>query len=126
MSPVKILGREPAAWAALASIVLQAIGAFVADFDATKQAWVNAVVLAVLGLVVAFMVHDGVIAAVSGLVQATITLGVGLGLDWSAARQALVLSLVTAVAQFVVRQNVTAPVTAAQVSRRRHARPTAA
>lgn len=107
---MKIFGREPAAWAALASIVLQVIGAFVADFDATTQAWVNGVVIAVLGLIVAFMVHDGVIAAIAGLVQAVMTLAVGLGLDWSAPKQALVLSLVTAVAQFAVRQTVVAPV----------------
>ena len=107
---MKILGREPAAWAALVSIVLQVIGAFVAGFDAETQAWVNAVVLAVLGLIVALMVHDGVIAAISGLAQATVTLAVGLGLDWSAEKQALILSLVTAVAQFAVRQAVTAPV----------------
>jgi hypothetical protein len=121
VSPVKILGREPAAWAALASIILQAVGAFAADFDATKQAWVNAVVVAVLGLIVAFMVHDGVIAAIAGLVQATLTLAVGLGLDWSAEKQALVLTLVTAAVQFAVRQSVTAPVTADQVSRPKHA-----
>ena len=107
---MKIFGREPAAWAALVSIVLQVIGAFVADFDATKQAWVNAVVIAVLGLIVAFMVHDGVIAALTGFAQAVLTLAVGLGLDWSAEKQALILSLITAVAQFAVRQVVTAPV----------------
>lgn len=107
---MKILGREPAAWAALASILLQVIGAFVADFDATKQAWVNAVVIAALGLIVAVMVHDGVIAAITGFAQATLTLAVGLGLDWSAEKQALILSLITAVAQFAVRQVVTAPV----------------
>ena len=111
----RIFGREPAAWAALASIVIQTLGAFVADFDHQTQAWVNAVVLAVLGLVVAFMVHDGVIAAISGLAQAVITLSVGLGLDWSAEKQALVLSLITALAQFAVRQSVTAPVPASAV-----------
>ncbi|CUW31798.1 hypothetical protein [Streptomyces reticuli] len=107
---MKIFGREPAAWAALASITLQAIGAFVADFDAETQAWVNAVVLAVLGLIVAVMVHDGIIAAITGLAQAVLTLAAGLGLDWSAEKQALILSLITAVAQFAVRQVVTAPV----------------
>ncbi|MFJ7963118.1 hypothetical protein [Streptomyces sp. NPDC096324] len=107
---MKIIGREPAAWAALASILLQVIGAFVADFDATKQAWVNAVVIAALGLIVAVMVHDGVIAAITGFAQAVIVLAAGLGLDWSAEKQALVLSLITAVAQFAVRQVVTAPV----------------
>jgi hypothetical protein len=107
---MKIFGREPAAWAALASILLQVIGAFVADFDATKQAWVNAIVIAALGLIVAVMVHDGVIAALTGFAQAVLTLAAGLGLDWSAEKQALILSLITAVAQFAVRQVVTAPV----------------
>lgn len=114
---MKILGREPAAWAAFASIVIQTLGAFVVGFDHETQAWVNAVVLAVLGLVVAFMVHDGVIAAITGLAQAVITLSVGLGLDWSAEKQALVISLITALAQFAVRQSVTAPVSAAELKR---------
>ncbi|MFI0156241.1 hypothetical protein [Streptomyces lydicus] len=114
---MKIFGREPAAWAALASIVIQTLGAFVVGFDHETQAWVNAVVLAVLGLVVAVMVHDGVIAAISGLAQAVITLTVGLGLDWSAEKQALILSLITALAQFAVRQSVIAPVPASAVKR---------
>jgi hypothetical protein len=107
---MKIFGREPAAWAALVSILLQVIGAFVANFDAETQAWVNGVVIAALGLIVAVMVHDGVIAAIAGFTQATIILAVGLGLDWSAGKQALILSFVTMVAQFAVRQNVGAPV----------------
>ncbi|MEV7470280.1 hypothetical protein AB0O20_27805 [Streptomyces kronopolitis] len=107
---MKIFGREPAAWAALISILLQTIGAFVAGFDHETQAWVNGMVIAALGLIVAVMVHDGVIAAISGFAQAAITLAVGLGLDWSAGKQALVLSLITAVAMFAVRQTVTAPV----------------
>lgn len=114
---MKILGREPAAWAALASVIIQTGGAFIVGFDHETQAWVNAVVLAVLGLVVAVMVHDGVIAAISGLGQAVITLSVGLGLDWSAEKQALVLSLITALAQFAVRQSVTAPVPASAIKR---------
>lgn len=114
---MKIFGREPAAWAALASIIIQTIGAFAIGFDHQTQAWVNAVVLAALGLIVAFMVHDGVIAAISGLAQSVITLSVGLGLDWSAEKQALVVSLVTAVAQFAVRQSVTAPVPASAIKR---------
>lgn len=114
---MKIFGREPAAWAALASILVQTIGAFVVGFDSEAQAWVNAVVLAGLGLIVAFMVHDGVISAITGFAQAALTLAVGLGLDWSAGKQALVVSLITAVAQFGVRQSVTAPVSAGELKR---------
>lgn len=112
---MKILGREPAAWAALASVVLQTVGAFWVKFTPQQQAWSNAVVIAVLGLIVAFMARDGIIAALAGLVQAVLTLAVGLGLDWSAEKQAIVLSLVTVAVQFFVRTQVTAPVAAGQL-----------
>jgi hypothetical protein len=113
--PVKIFGREPAAWAALVAVLLQVVGAFVADFDPTVQAWVNAVVAAVLGLIVAISVRDGVVAAITGLAQAVITLAVGLGLDWSSERQAIVLSAVGAIAAAFVRTQVTARIAAADL-----------
>jgi hypothetical protein len=112
---MKIFGREPAAWAGLFSILLQVIGAFVVDLTPQTQAWVNGVFVAALGLVVAIAVHDGVIAAVTGFAQAAVTLAVGLGLDWSSGRQAIVLTAVTAVAQAFVRTQVTAPVSKDQL-----------
>lgn len=107
---MKIFGREPAAWAGLASIILSAIGAFWADFDTDTQAWTMAVVTAALGLIVAVMVHDGVIAAISGFLQSVVSLAVGLGADLSTAQQFAITVLVTGLAQFATRQAVGAPV----------------
>lgn len=107
---MKILGREPAAWAALASIIVSGVGAFWAGFGVDEQAWVMAVVTAGLGLVTAVIVRDGVIAAISGLVQAAVSLAVGLGADLSTAQQFAVMTFVTGLAQFATRQSVTAPV----------------
>jgi hypothetical protein len=107
---MKILGREPAAWAGLASIIVSGIGAFWAGFDTDTQAWTMAVVTAVLGLIVAVMVHDGVIAAIAGFVQAVVSLAVGLGADLSTARQFAIMTIVTGLAQFATRQSVGAPV----------------
>lgn len=110
---MKILGREPAAWVALASIIVQAIGAFWAGFTPSTQGWVVAVVSGGLGLVVAVVTHDGVIAAISGFVQAAVSLAVGLGVHMDTQKQFYILAVIVAVAQWVTRQNVTAPVPAA-------------
>ncbi|MFK8851267.1 hypothetical protein [Streptomyces sp. Ac-502] len=111
---MKILGREPSAWLALVSVIVQFVSAFVIEVSADTQTAVNAVAAAAMGLILAFMVHDGVIAALTGFAQAGLALGMNLGLDWSSARQAAAMAFVTIVAQFwLVRDRVTAPVPAA-------------
>lgn len=107
---MKILGREPAAWVAFLTIVVQGIGAFWADFGVDTQAIVIAALTAGLNLIVAFAVHDGVIAAVSGFIQSAIVLSVGLGADLSATQQTLLVVAVVGAFQFFTRQQVTAPV----------------
>lgn len=109
---MKILGREPAAWVALATILVQAIGAFAAGFSVDMQAWVVAAIAAGLNLIVAFVTHDGVIAAISGFTQAAISLSVGLGAHLDTHQQFYVVAVVVAVAQWFTRQNVVAPVPA--------------
>jgi len=107
---MKIFGREPAAWVALATIIVQAIGAFWAGFTPTTQGWVIAVVSTATGLIVAIVTHDGVIAAISGFAQAALSLAVGLGVHMDTHQQFYVMAVVTAVAQWFTRQNVVAPV----------------
>ncbi|MFF7098418.1 hypothetical protein ACFY9A_39530, partial [Streptomyces rubradiris] len=55
------------------------------------QAWVNGVAAAAVGVLVAVIAHDGIGAAVIGFAQAAPALAVGLGLDWSSEKQAVVL-----------------------------------
>lgn len=108
----KIFGREPALWLALVAVLVKVSAAFGLDVSVDQQALVNAVAAAVVGLIVAAMVHDGVGAALLGAVQAVVALAVGLGLNWSADQQAVVMSLVAAAVAMWTRTQVTAPVAA--------------
>lgn len=107
-----VLGREPAVWAAIVAVVVQFVSAFVVDVDADVQTGVNVAAAALLGLLVAWKVHDGQIAALIGFAQAALALGMNLGLDWSADKQAASMAFITVVAQAFVRTQVTAPVPA--------------
>lgn len=107
---MRIFGREPALWLALVAVVVQTISAFVVNVSSDQQAWINAVAAAAVGLIVAISTGDGIVAAVLGLAQAAMALAVGFGLDWSADRQGIVMSLVAAVVSMFVRTQVTAPV----------------
>jgi hypothetical protein len=108
----KILGREPALWLALIAAALKLVGAFWLNLTPDMQAWLNAAAAAGMGLVVAVMVRDGIVAAVIGLAQAMLALAVGLGLDWSAEQQAVFMGFVTLAAGAFERTQVVAPVPA--------------
>lgn len=108
----KIYGREPAVWLAALGAVWQILSAFGLDFDAQLQSIVTAVVAAVLGLVVAVQVGDGILAAVSGLVTAAVSLVSYFAFDWSAETQAQFVSAVMVIVGVFVRSQVTAPVPA--------------
>lgn len=113
----KIFGREPALWLALVAVVVKVVSAFWLHTSVDQQAVINACAAAAVGLIVAFMVHDGVSAAILGLVQATVALAVGFGLHLSADNQALLLSLATAVVAMFTRTQVTAKVSATELTR---------
>lgn len=112
----KILGREPALWLALVAVGVKMLAAFGLNVSTDQQAVINAAAAAIVGLVTAVMVHDGISAAVLGLLQAAVALAVGFGLDWSADQQAIVMSFAAAVVGMFVRTQVTAPVTRASVN----------
>lgn len=107
----KVFGREPAMWLALLGAVWQVVSAFGLNFDAQTQAIVTAIVAAVLGLIVAVQVHDGIVSAVNGFIVAAVSAVSYWCLHWDAAGQAKLVGAVMIVFTFfVVRQNVTAPV----------------
>lgn len=109
---VQIFGREPALWAALAAAAIKLIAAFFVNLSTGQQAALNAAVAAVLGLVVAFIVRDGIEAAVLGFAQAALALAIGFGLHLSADRQAVLMSFVAVAVAMFVRTQATAPVPA--------------
>ena len=84
----KIYGREPAVLVAAFGAFLQLLTAFGLDISALAQSVTTAVIAAVLGLVVAVKVGDGVYPAVLGLVQAGVALASHFWLHWSADEQA--------------------------------------
>jgi hypothetical protein len=111
VKPILLLGREPAALLTLFAVAVKLFSAFVINVDVNTQAWVNAAAAAGMGLLIAVLTKDGVVAAILGLVQAGLALAVGLGLDWSADKQGLVLAFVSLVLGAYDRTQVTAPVT---------------
>ncbi|MEU9014235.1 hypothetical protein AB0D12_31590 [Streptomyces sp. NPDC048479] len=116
-TPVKIFGREPAALLALFAIIVKLAAAFGWDASTEVQAYVNGVAATVMGITIAVIAKDGLGAAVVGLSQAALALALGLGLDWTAEKQAVVLAFVTIVVGMWDRTQVTAPVPAAAVGR---------
>ncbi len=107
----KIYGRDPATWLALLAALWGLASAFGFDFDPQLQSVVTAVVAAVLGVVVAIQVGDGLIAALNGLVVAAVSAVSYFALDWSAEEQAVRVGAITLlIAWFATRPNVTAPV----------------
>jgi hypothetical protein len=112
---IKIWGREPALWLALVSVLVKAWAAFGLHVTIDQQSAINAVAAAVVGLLVARIVHDGTVAAILGLAQAVIALAVGFGLHLGADRQAVIMSLVSITLSLIVRSQVTAPVPPAAI-----------
>lgn len=109
----KIFGREPAMWLALLGALWQVVSAFGLDFSAQTQSIATAAVAAVLGVIVAVQVHDGIVSAVNGLVVAAVSAVSYYAMHWDAAGQAKLVGAVMIVFTFFfVRQNVTAPVPA--------------
>lgn len=109
MNTPRIFGREPSAILGLVAVAVQFFSAFVMEVGQDTQTAVNAAAAAAVGLAVAWIVRDGVIAAVSGFAAAALALGMNLGLDWSADRQAAWMAAVMVAAQWFVRTQVTAP-----------------
>ncbi|GAA0528910.1 hypothetical protein GCM10010172_06910 [Paractinoplanes ferrugineus] len=106
---MKIFGREPALIAAFFAAVINLVAAFWVDLTADQQTYLNAVVAAVLGLIVAFTVGDGIQAAVLGFAQAALSLAVGFGLHMDATDQATLMSFAAIAVGMFVRTQVTAP-----------------
>ncbi|MEU4218112.1 hypothetical protein [Actinoplanes sp. NPDC026623] len=114
---VRIFGREVALWLALIAAGVKLASAFWLHLSDDQQTLVNAGAAATAGLLVAFLVHDGIQAAVLGFAQAVLALGVGFGLDMPADQQAVLLSFIAVAVGMFERTQVTAPVPATPVTR---------
>lgn len=108
----KILGREPAMWLALVASLVKLAAAFGLNVSQDQQAIINALAAALVGVIVAYLVHDGGAAAIVGLAQAALATAVGFGLHWNANQQAVVMVTVAIAVGMWTRTQVTAPVPA--------------
>jgi len=110
--------REPAVYLTLFATAVRLLGAFVIDLTGEQQAVLNALATAVAALIVAFMVHDGQVAAILGVAQALLALAVGFGLHIDADHQAVIMSFVGAAVAMFVRTQVSPTMPA--LPKRRH------
>lgn len=110
---MKIFGRDPLIWTTAIAALVQLLCAFVLHVSADQEGVIAAVALAVFGVIGAIALHDGTwAAALIALFKAAIALGLAFGLHWAPEQQATIMFAVQAVLTLIVRNQVTAPVTA--------------
>lgn len=106
---MKIFAREPALLLGLIAAGVKLIG-YEANVSAGVQTAINAVAAGVVAIIIAFVAQNGAWgAAILQTAQAVMSLFVGLGLDWSADRQALWMASIAAGLAVVERFIVTPP-----------------
>lgn len=112
------LSREPATlWIGLVAPIVAALAAFVFAANPDLQGVINAAAVAVAGAITAFLVRsDNLLPAITGAIQALIAVVVAFGLEWTSAQQATLMVAMGAIAAYIVRDRVTAPVPAPTVT----------
>jgi hypothetical protein len=109
---MKILGREPALLLGFVAAAVKMLG-YLFNVSGDVQTAINAIAAGVVAVILAIMLRSGALgAAIMQVASAVMALIVGLGLDWSADKQALVMAVVSAGLALFTRTQVTAPVTA--------------
>lgn len=105
-----LLGREPALFLGLIAAGVKLLG-YELDVSDGVQTAINAIAAGVVAIVIAIVAKNGAwAAAILQTAQAVMALFVGLGLDWSADRQALWMASTAALLAVVERFIVTPPV----------------
>jgi hypothetical protein len=106
---VKIFGREPALILGFIAALVKLLG-YQFNVSPGTQTAINALAAAAVGLILAFVARDGAwAAALIQLAQTGMALFVGLGLDWSAEKQALVMASLAAGLALWERTQITPP-----------------
>ncbi|MEU3507703.1 hypothetical protein ABZ733_07205 [Streptomyces longwoodensis] len=107
---MRILGREPALLLGLIAAGVKLLG-YELDVSDGVQTAINAIAAGVVAVIIAVVAKNGAWgAAILQTAQAVMSLFVGLGLDWSADRQALWMATLAALLAVVERFIVTPPV----------------
>lgn len=104
-----LLGREPALLLGFIAAGVKLLGYELNVSDGVQTA-INAIAAGVVAIIIAFVAKNGAwAAAILQTAQAVMALFVGLGLDWSADRQALWMASIAAFLAVVERFIVTPP-----------------
>jgi hypothetical protein len=107
---VKIFGREPAMWAAAIGSLVSLFSAFVIHLTTDQAGAVNGIVSVALGLAVAAMTHDGLSAAILGVIKGLVLVALAWHLNISADNQAIIYIAASALVAMFVRTQATAKV----------------
>ncbi|MFJ6729350.1 hypothetical protein ACIQPQ_31060 [Streptomyces sp. NPDC091281] len=104
-----LFGREPALLLGLIAAGVKLVG-YELDVSDGVQTAINAIAAGVVAVIIAFVAKNGAwAAAILQTAQAVMALFVGLGLDWSADRQALWMATIAAALAVIERFIVTPP-----------------
>lgn len=106
----KILGRDPALWAALFASAVSAIGTFVFHFSVDQEGALNGLFAAVMGVVVWAVTKDGAPALILGLAKAMILVAAAWHFNLPADQQTILMTVLSAMVAMFVRTQVGAPV----------------
>jgi hypothetical protein len=107
------LARFPALTLGMVSSIVQAVSGLFLALSPHQTALINALVVAVLGVVTAWLVKgDALVAALVGVGQAMLALLIGFGLNLPTDLQASIMAFVAAAAAAYVHTQVVAPVPA--------------
>jgi hypothetical protein len=109
----KLFGREQVAWLAIIAAVAQVGTSYGLDWSGKAQGIATAIVVFVFAVGNAIVVHDGVIALATGVLNALFALFAALNLDWTAEHQTVIVVAVTLLLGFFTRQVVVNPTPAA-------------
>ena len=104
------IGREPALVLAFLASLVNAFSAFVFNLTVEQQGGLNAVFVAVAGLVTAVSVaQEKLVPAILGFAQAGIALGLAFGWNLTPEAQSILMGLISTGVAMFVRTQVVAP-----------------
>lgn len=106
---MKLFGREPAAWVGLIEAALAlTVAAGLINITNEQTALVMAAVVAVFGVITAYLTKDTMLGVLVGLTKAVIALAIGFGFSLSPETTATIIAFVVAFVGFFQRTQ-TAP-----------------
>lgn len=101
---MKLFGREPAAWVGLIEASLALLVALsIVNITSEQTALIMAAVVAVFGVVTAYLTKDTMLGVLVGLTKAVIALAVGFGAHFSPELTASIIAFVVVIVGFFQR-----------------------